>query len=193
MPRVARSPLRLAHPIDIDSALVSACLNLDDELDRRFDAAWRHGLDRLPIAQRTGALPGVTGHVAESVVELVLAERGYVPVADHPGPGRHGVDLIVLHLECEMVFAVEVKGTLRPRRVPRLTRGELEQMSAAWVDKPDNPAMTGADLRSDDVYGAVAVVNFADMTLRVALTADFATVRPVTSDALLDDPSWIAN
>lgn len=42
-----------------------------------------------------------------------------------------------------MVFAVEVKGILRARRVPRLTRGELEQMSEAWVDKPDNPGMTG--------------------------------------------------
>jgi len=172
---------------------VSGCLNLEDELDRRFDFAWRDTLDSLPRSLRTGALPGVTGHIAESVVELMLAERGYVPVAHHSGPGRHGVDLIMLHLEQEMVFAVEVKGTLRARRVPRLTRGELEQMSEAWVDKPDNPAMSGADLRSEDVYGAVAAVNFAEMTLRVVMTADFATLHPVTSDEQFDDPSWLAD
>lgn len=189
--QVARSPLRLACPIDIDAAMVSGLLNVANDLDRRFDVAWRTGLDSLTPSLRTGALPGVTGHVAESVVEVMLAERGYVPMAHHAGPGRHGVDLIVLHLDQEMVFAVEVKGTLRARRVPRLTRGELEQMSAAWVGKPDNPGMTDAGLQSGDVYGAVAAVNFADMSLRVAMTADFATLRPVIGDEQLDDPSWL--
>lgn len=189
---MARSALRRAWPIDVDTAIVSRCLNLDDELDRRFDTAWRRGLGSLPLSLRTGALPGITGHIAESVVEMILAERGYVPIAHHPGPGRHGVDLLMLHLEHEMVFAVEVKGTLRARRIPRLARGEVEQMSEAWVDKPDNPGMAATGLRSEDVYGAVAAVNFADMTLRIAMTANFATLRPVISDLQLDDPSWIA-
>jgi hypothetical protein len=95
----------------------------------------------LPPALRTGALPGITGHVAESLVEMILSDHGYVPLAHHVGPGRHGADLIMLHLTSEMAFAVEVKGTLRPRHVPHLTRGELDQMSTAWVDKSDNPAM----------------------------------------------------
>jgi Holliday junction resolvase-like predicted endonuclease len=95
----------------------------------------------LPPALRTGALPGITGHVAESLVEMILSDHGYVPLAHRVGPAQHGADLIMLHLTSEMAFAVEVKGTLRPRHVPHLTRGELDQMSTAWVDKSDNPAM----------------------------------------------------
>jgi hypothetical protein len=98
----------------------------------------------------------------------------------------------MLHLEAEMLFAVEVKGTLLPGRVPRLTRGERQQMSESWVDKPDNPAMTNCGLRSQDVYGALAAVNFADMTLRVALTADFVAFSAVRSDAWLRTPAWLA-
>jgi hypothetical protein len=94
-----------------------------------------------------------------------------VPLAHHVGPGRHGADLIMLHLASEMVFAVEVKGTLRPRHIPRLTRRELEQMSAAWIGKSDNPAMTSTELRSDDVYGA--------------------TFSPVMTWEELDEPSWL--
>lgn len=98
----------------------------------------------------------------------------------------------MLHLEAEMLFAVEVKGTLVPGRVPRMTRGEIEQMSGAWVDKPDNPAMTNWGLRSQDVYGALAAVNFADMTLRVAFTADFVAFSAVRSESWLRTPAWLA-
>jgi hypothetical protein len=38
--------------------------------------------------------PKVTGHIAESVVEVMLTERGLATVAQHSGPGRHGVDLL---------------------------------------------------------------------------------------------------
>jgi hypothetical protein len=95
----------------------------------------------------------VTGHVAESVVELLLAEVGYQLLWHFTGPGRHGVDLIVLCPAGERVVAVEVKGTLRPQYWPRLSRRELLQMSGAWVDKADNPGMANWELRSDDVYG----------------------------------------
>ena len=98
----------------------------------------------------------------------------------------------MLHLEAEMLFAVEVKGTLVPGRVPRLTRGEMQQMSGAWVDKPDNPAMTTWRLSSQDVYGALTAVNFADMTLLVAFTADFDAFTAVRSDAWLRTPAWLA-
>jgi hypothetical protein len=37
----------------------------------------------------------------------------------------------------------------------------------------------GTDLESSDVYGAVAAVNFIDMTSRFALTNDFARFHPV--------------
>ncbi len=188
---VPEATLRLARPLPIDPAVVSGCLDLGAEVDRRFSAAWRDSLQALPRSQRGGALASATGHIAESVVELILDERGYVPLAHHPGPGRHGVDLVMLHLPTEMVVAIEVKGTLRAGHVPRLTQGELDQMSPGWVDKADNPGMTGGDLASDDVYGAVAAVNFADMTLRVAMTADFATFAPVLAEDKLDDPSWL--
>ena len=46
-------------------------------------------------------------------------------------------------------------------------------MSGAWVDKLDNPGMANWELRSDDVYGAVVLVNFAAMAYRAAFTADF--------------------
>lgn len=181
MPHTARAALRRATPIAVDERTVTDCLNLESEQDRSFETAWRNpGV----AATRRGGLPGTIGHIAESVVEVLLAERGYVPLAHHPGPGRHGVDLVMLHLPSEMAFAVEVKGTLKSGLIPRLTRRELAQMSSAWVDKPDNPGMHNTSLRSEDVYGAVAVVNFADLELRVAFTSDFEAFEPVTDDDL---------
>lgn len=188
---MARAALRASLAIPIDHPTVAACLDEGDEFDRRFTLAWTRSLEALPKAQRTRALPGVTGHVAESVVEVIRIEHGYVPVAHHASAGRHGVDLLMLHLSSDMVFAFEVKGTLRKRHVPRLTRGELTQMSGAWIDKRDNPAMRGADLDSADVYGAVAAINFIDMTIRFALTSDFARFLPVERVDQLAEPGWI--
>jgi hypothetical protein len=54
----------------------------------------------------------------------------------------------------------------------------MTRMSAEWVDKAGNPGMAEPGLRSTDVYGAAAV-NFADMTWRIALTADFSGLLPV--------------
>jgi hypothetical protein len=68
----------------------------------------------------------------------------------------------------DVVVAIEVKGTLVRRRVPRLSGRELTQMSAAWVDKADNPGMAELGLQSGDVYGGVVVVNFADMIWRIS-------------------------
>jgi hypothetical protein len=189
--RLAAAALRQAIPIEIASNTVRACMDLEREADQRFEAAWRSRLTGGTGPLGGGALPGTTGHIAESVVEVALAERGYVPLAHHPGPGRHGVDLLMLHLSSEMVFAIEVKGTLRRGFVPRLTRGELAQMSSAWLDKSDNPGMSSSALRAEDVFGAIAALNFADLTLRVAFTADFASFRPLLDEAELSDPSMI--
>jgi hypothetical protein len=185
------SPLRNAATIAVDETLVSGLLNFNHELDRRFQTAWREGLGALPRAARTGALPGATGHVAESLVETMLVERGYVPAGHHPGPGRHGVDLIMLHVESEMVFAIEVKGTLRAGHISRLSAGELRQMSDAWINKDDNPTMQSARLESEDVYGALVAVNFADLQLRAGVTRDFKSFLSVTDERQLDDPSWL--
>ena len=67
------------------------------------------------------------------------------------GPGWHGVDLVLL-APGDVVVTIEVKGTLVPGRVPRLSAGKLVQMSAAWVGKVDNPGMAELGLASTAVH-----------------------------------------
>jgi hypothetical protein len=86
--------------------------------------------------------------------------------------------------DADHVLAIEVKGTLRPGCVPRLSRRAVAQMSAAWIDKADNPGMAAWELQSDDVSAAVIAVNFADMTLRAVVSDDFRRWLQV---ALLED------
>jgi hypothetical protein len=141
--------------------------------------------------KRRGALAGVTGHVAESAVEVLLEELGWVPVWHFVGPGRHGVDLLLLGPNAERLYAVEVKGTLRPGRWLRLTRAELTQMDVEWLDKPDNPAMREWGVASEDVYGAIVLVNFHDLLCKVALTSDFKTWRPIERPEQLTQLDWL--
>jgi len=47
-------------------------------------------------------------------------------------------------------------------------------------------------LSSSDIYGAVAAINFADMTWRIALTSDFSVLSPVTHVNYLTDLNWLA-
>jgi hypothetical protein len=145
---VPPTALRSSLAIPIEPHNVSSCLDDRDELDCRFSLAWTESLKALPKRHRSGALPGVIGHVAESVVELILDAHGYVPLAHHPSAGRHGVDLLMLHLPSDMVFAIEVKGTLREGHIPRLSRGELALMSHAWLDKRDTRPCTAATWRA---------------------------------------------
>jgi hypothetical protein len=132
------------------------------------------------------ALAPVTGHVAE----LVLDELGWHVLWHHVGPGPHGVDLVLLSPD-DKVVATEVKGTLVPGRIPRLTRHEVEQMSPTWLDKLDNPGMAEFAFRSSDVYGAVVAVNMADLWYRVALTADFRRFAAVVGRDQLRAIAWI--
>ena len=62
-------------------------------------------------------------------------------------------------------------------------------MSAAWVDKRDNPGMAEWQLQSADVYGAVIAVSFAEMAVRAIVSEDFAHWRAV---AALEDLAVIA-
>jgi hypothetical protein len=66
----------------------------------------------------------------------------------------------------------------------------MTQMSAEWLDKADNPGMAELDLRSADIYGAVIVINFADITWRMALTSDFSTLIPLTQAGRLTCLDW---
>jgi hypothetical protein len=187
--------LTAARDMPIEESVVLGCLHPGQRpADALFERAWRGTLASLSRAERVGRLNGVTGHVGESVLEVMLEALGYHVLWHFIGPmsGGHGVDVLVLSPD-ENVVAIEVKATLRAGRWPRPSRGELTQMTSRWLDKADNPGMANWDLASADVYGAVAVVNFAACAWRCAVTADFMTALPVTGVAQLADLSWLRN
>jgi hypothetical protein len=185
--------MKQAAVFPIDRESVSSCLNARERpVDDVFEQAWRHGLASLPRERRTGALAGATGHVAESLVEILLEPYGFLPIHHFAGPGRHGVDLLLLTPDASSIVGVEVKGTLRPGYWPRLSRTEIRQMSAEWMDKADNPGMQEWDLESGDVFGAVVQVNLAGMVWRIGFTADFNGIIPVTHETqLADTVAWL--
>jgi hypothetical protein len=177
--------LRQSSAFRLDTAVVEACLDPASGKDRLFARGWRAGPASLTRAERC-AVAGVTGHVAESAIEVLLDRLDWRVLWHFTGPGRHGVDLVFLTPDAK-IAAVEVKGTLTARHIPRLSRREMTQMSAEWVDKADNPGMVELELRSAEIYGAVAALNFADMTWRIALTADFSALLPVIHFGQLTD------
>ena len=185
----ASPALRQAAAFHLDTTIIEDCLDLASAKDQLFDRGWRSGPATLTRAERC-ALAGVTGHLAESVTEVLLDRLDWRVLWHFTGPGRHGVDLLFLTPD-DKVIAVEVKGTLTAGRIPPLSRRELTQMSAEWIDKADNPGMADLGLRSADIYGAVTVINFADMTWRIALTADFSVLAPVAHIGQLTDLGWL--
>jgi len=182
--------LRHSSAFHVDAVVVEECLNAASAKDELFARAWRSGPASLIRAERC-AVAGVTGHVAESVTEVLLDRLSWHVLWHFTGPGRHGADLVFLAPD-DKIVVVEVKGTLTPGRIPRLSRREMTQMNAAWMDKADNPGMTELGLSSSDIYGAVAAINFADMTWRIALTSDFSVLSPVTHVNYLTDLNWLA-
>ncbi|MBE0528832.1 MAG: hypothetical protein IH629_06485 [Thermoleophilia bacterium] len=183
--------VRSAASFAFSDEVVTSCLDLASRPgDRLFHRAWRESLSVLSVAERATLAP-TTGHVAESVAELILEELGFQIVGDQSGPGGHGVDLLILCPDGTRILAVEVKGTLQPRRWPRLRRGALAQMSSGWLDKADNPGMTDWGFTSADVYGAVLLISFAQGGFRLLFTSDFEHLRPVTESADLADLKWL--
>jgi len=160
------------------------------EAEELFDKAWRLGLSSLPLNERRGRLASTTGHIAESVVETILVGLGYTPLW-HFASGGHGVDLLLVTPAFDAVLAVEVKGTLRPGRWPRLRRADLDQMTPAWFAKSDNPGMKVWNLTSDDIFGGIFLVIFADRLMKAGVTADFRTVEPVDALEDLVDLTWL--
>lgn len=53
--------------------------------------------------------------------------------------------------------------------------------------------MANWDLSSEDVYGAVAVMNFATRQWRCVLAADFKKASPVNEVGDLVDLSWLVD
>ena len=196
-----RESLRAATPFELPADLVMACSDSAaneekvQKLEELFRVAVRTSLASIPTVDRTGRLNGITGHIAESVVAALLEELGFTPLQHMVGPesGGHGVDLLMLTPGLEAVFSIEVKGTLQRARWPRLTRGEVAQMTAEWLDKSDNPGMADHDLVSGDVYGAVVLVNFARMQWKAAVTADFRGAYAITDKEQLEHVAWLVD
>lgn len=184
------NPLRAAAAFEIDSDLVENRLDRTKPRDEQFFQCWQAS-HAIPVQRIPNGLAGTSGHVAESVVECWLADFGLIPIADQDGPGRHGVDLLMLDPEVETVLAIEVKGTLRAGRLPWLTKRELTQMSPAWLDQKDNPAMAEFGVDSADVYGAVIAINFAEMRIRAALTQDFVEFKPAMRLSHISSTDWL--
>jgi hypothetical protein len=182
--------LRSATPLHLDDAIVDGCVDRSSALDRLFERGRQRGVRSLNPSERAH-VAGITGHIAESVVEVLLNELGWIPLWHFTGPGFHGVDLVLLS-PCDQVTAVEVKGTLVAGRIPRLSRGELAQMSTEWIDGDDNPGMAALGVNSEDTYGAIIVVNFVDRTWRAAFTSDFERFIPAIDVEQLRETSWLA-
>jgi len=181
--------LRAAAPLLFATELIDECLDPSDPADGTFRHAWQHGIGTLDRRARN-AIAGITGHLGESVAEMLLDQLDWNVLWHFPGPGRHGVDLVMLSPDTK-VIAVEVKTTLVPGRIPRLARRDITQMSTRWIDGPDNPGMSTYDLTSDDIFGAVTAVNLSDLTWRAALTDNFDDYQPVTSVGQLHDLTWL--
>lgn len=175
----------------ISADLVTACLDLSSPDDQLLDRARRLGLSSIPVASRSGRFCITVGEVAEAVTEVVLVDLGYQLVGEVGGRGRHGVDVLMLDPAGERLVAIEVKGTVRANRWPRIRNQRLRQMSAEWLDKVDNPGMTEWTLGSEDVYGAIVLVNLAAPSWKIAFTADFTRFAPVTEPHQLVDLSWL--
>jgi hypothetical protein len=76
--------------------IVLGCLDEASPVDELFRKAWSHSLRALTAREKAAIAP-ITGHVAESVAQLILQdELGYKVVWLLEGPGTRGVDLIVL-------------------------------------------------------------------------------------------------
>lgn len=83
------------------------------------------------------------------------------------------------------MLALEVKGTLRPNAIPRFSRGVFGQMSMEWLNDPSNPAMAEWELEALDIYGGLAVIDFARNVWRAAFTSDYEGFVPVCAADLL--------
>lgn len=172
-----RQALRRATPVPVSQEMINGCLDLENPADRLFERTRRRGLAATPLHERRG-LARVTGEVAESLAELLLAEVGLEVFWHIVTPGVHGVDLLFLTPD-ENVLALEVKGTLRPGTIPRLTPSRLRQMSREWLNGPDNPGMAEWEFEADDLYAGVMVVDLATSVARTAVSSDFATYEPL--------------
>jgi hypothetical protein len=93
----------------------------------------------------------------------------------------------------DKVAAIEVKATLQPDRWPRLAPVRMNQMTTHWLDKLGNAGMIATELQAADVYGLIAMVQFARRQLKAAVTEDFVSYSPINSIEQLEDLSLALN
>lgn len=168
--------LRAATAFKLEQGEILQCLT-DAPRDELLRHALEEGLVGLKPQERRGSLWRAVGEVAEAVAEIACVDAGYSVFWHITEPGAHGVDLLFLSPD-DQVLALEVKGTLRPGAVPRLTPSRLRQMSREWLNDPTNPAMQEWNLEADDLFAGVMVVDLARSTYRIALSADFERFHP---------------
>lgn len=83
-----RHPITGAAALPLDRDMVARCLDVNERpSDATFATAFERTLAALDVGARRGALGGFIGHVAESVVEVVLEDLGWTPVWHFVGPG----------------------------------------------------------------------------------------------------------
>jgi hypothetical protein len=186
----ARAAIRAATDLRLPREQVEACLREGE--DTLFREAWENGLDALTFHQRRGRVCTDIGFIAESAATLLLGDVGLDVFAQIVTPGVHGVDLLALAPE-GTVLALEVKGTLLAGSLPRFSRGTLRQMSIEWLNDPSNTAMAEWDLEALDVYGGIALIDFARNVWRAALTSDYERFMPVLQEDQLLALSEIPN
>jgi len=83
------------------------------------------------------------------------------------------------------VVVIEVKGTLTPRRWPRLAKGELPQLGKEWLQKIDNPAVSSLGMVPADLAVLAVLVQFGRRELKVAWSRDGTTVISIADLAEL--------
>ena len=174
----ARAALRAATPFQVSKRVVRSCVKPSKPADALFERARIHRLTSIDRSQRSGHLARVIGEVAESVAEIVLDEQGYTLFWQITTPGVHGVDLLFLSPD-ENVLALELKGTLRHGVVPRLTPSRLRQMSREWLNDRANAAMAEWSFQADDLYTGVMLVGLASPLYRLAFSRNFEHYVPV--------------
>jgi hypothetical protein len=200
----ASHALRAAAPLPLSEVDITACIESmprteagEQQLtpaEAAFAQAFAMSLQQLPQAQRAG-LQATAGNIAEAVVEVVLVDLGWSPLYhdERPSSGGHGVDLVMLTPSMDKVAAIEVKATLQPDRWPRLAPVRMNQMTIQWLDKLGNAGMIATELQAADVYGFIAMVQFARRQLKAAVTEDFVAYSPINSIEQLEDLSLALN
>jgi hypothetical protein len=185
--QLIRAALRSAPPQPLDPDTVYSCINSGNPAallaETQFRQAFTHGLTSLPPSERAPGLNGVTGHIAESVVETMLVDIGWVPLEHFAGPfsGGHGIDRAMSTPDLANVYAIEVKGTLAARRWPRLRAGDIPQLSGEWLGKPDNPGMESLGLEPAGLAILAILVHFGRRQWRAVRGLDLRAIEPVES------------